>query len=155
MTTHFDFLFRSRTVSVVLVLVAALGVSGCATSGVFPAASLTETRLAADNYQIVARGVTGEATAEYVFGISGSFVGSMSTFAVARVGGEGFLYREAVADLWANFEDEYGAVEGRSLALTNVRYDSEALNLFVYTRPTVSVRADVVEFGGRRSRGGR
>jgi hypothetical protein len=37
-------------------------------------------------------------------------------------------------------------VEGERLALVNVRYDVSALNLLLYTQPTVTVRADVVEF---------
>lgn len=146
--TRFHLFKVRRTVFALILLVGAVGLTGCASSGVFPAASLTETQLASNNYEVVARGVTGEASADYVFGISGSFVGSMSTYALFRIEGEGFLYGEAIENLWANFEDEHGSVEGRSLALTNVRFDSEALNLFVYTRPTVFIRADVVEFTG-------
>ena len=40
------------------------------------------------------------------------------------------------SDSWTN----------RTLALVNIRFDSDALNLLVYTRPRISVRADVVEF---------
>jgi hypothetical protein len=68
------------------------------------------------------------------------------TVAVARIDGEGFLAREALADLWANFAESYGAVENRSLALVNVRFDADVLNLILYVRPRLSVRADVVEF---------
>ena len=74
------------------------------------------------------------------------FYRQMQTVALAHISGSGMLYQEAIADLWDNFREEYGEVEGRDLALVNVRYDTEALNMFVYTRPTVSVRADVVEF---------
>jgi hypothetical protein len=70
----------------------------------------------------------------------------MGTLALARVQGEGALYRQALQNLWANFRAEHGDVEGRDLALVNVRFDGDALNLILYTRPTVSVRADVVEF---------
>jgi hypothetical protein len=56
------------------------------------------------------------------------------------------LYKEALENLWKNFETTNGSVEGRRLALVNVRYDADALNLFVYTQPKIVIRADVVEF---------
>jgi hypothetical protein len=62
------------------------------------------------------------------------------------VDGTGLLYKEAVENLWANFADEHGSPEGRRLALVNVRYDTDNLNLLVYTKPKVSIRADIVEF---------
>ena len=128
-----------------LALVALL--SGCATSGVFPSASLTTVELSEANFEIVATDVGGTATAAYVFGVSGGVGVGMQTLAVARIEGEGDLYAAALRDLWRNFEEMDGPVVGRRLALVNVRHDTEALNLFVYTRPTVWIRADVVEFG--------
>jgi hypothetical protein len=56
------------------------------------------------------------------------------------------LYKEALDNLWKNYEAVHGGVEGKKLALINIHYDSEALNLIVYTRPKVMIRADVVEF---------
>jgi len=134
----------STTVAFVLT---ALWLSGCAASGVFSSANLTNVELSERNYEIVAANVTGEAEAGYILGFSGAGRGEMHTLALFRVEGEGMLYREAVDDLWAHFEAEHGAVEGRSLALVNVRYDSDALNVLgLYTKPRVSIRADVVEF---------
>lgn len=69
-----------------------------------------------------------------------------NTFALVRVYGTGLLYKEALEDLWKNYETTYGSVEGKKLALINVRYDAEALNLIVYTRPKINIRADVIEF---------
>ena len=69
-----------------------------------------------------------------------------NTLALVRVSGTGMIYKEALENLWKNFEATNGAIEGRRLALVNVRYDSDALNLFVYTRPKIMIRADVVEF---------
>ena len=43
-------------------------------------------------------------------------------------------------------EADYGEVENGTLALTNVRYDSDILNLILYTQVKVTVRADIVEF---------
>lgn len=120
--------------------------TGCASSGAFYNANLTEVQLADDNFSVVATGVSGQAEAGYVLGFSASFMTEMQTVALARVEGTGNLYAEALDDLWRNFEAEHGATDGRSLALANVRFDSDALNLLVYTRPRISVRADVIEF---------
>ncbi len=125
---------------------AALLFSGCFSTGVFNTAHLTNVQLTDSNYRLVATGVSGEAEAEYLLGFSGSFNTEVSTFAVARLSGKGSLYQEAFDNLWRNFEATNGPVAGRRLALVNVRFDGDALNLIVYTRPHVSIRADVVEF---------
>lgn len=69
---------------------------------------------------------------------SGIGVQQMQTFAIARVSGNGMIYGEAIEDLWLNFSSEHGDIEGRNLALVNVRYDTDALNLILYTQPKVS-----------------
>ena len=127
------------------VLIAAM-FAGCASTGMFTASNLTEVQLLKDNFIIVARNVSGEAEAGYIFGSSFSLGMMTNTVAVLRVSGTGMLYKEALEDLWKNYEAVHGSVEGKKLALVNVRYDADALNLFVYTRPKVMVRADVVEF---------
>ena len=129
----------------VCVLIAAM-FAGCASTGMFTASNLTEVQLLKDNFIIVARNVSGEAEAGYIFGSSFSLGMMTNTVAVLRVSGTGMLYKEALEDLWKNYEAVHGSVEGKKLALVNVRYDADALNLFVYTRPKVMVRADVVEF---------
>ena len=68
------------------------------------------------------------------------------TLALYRLRGTGQLYKEAMEDLWSNFAAAHGDVEGRRLALVNVRYDSESRNLLVYTDVKIAIRADVVEF---------
>lgn len=128
-------------------LLAGALLSGCATSGLFETVHLTNVQLSNGNFRVVARNVSGEASASYLVGFSGSVGAQTSTFALVRVAGEGLLYKAALEDLWRNFELKHGAVEGRRLALVNVRQDADALNvLFLYTRPKVSIRADVVEF---------
>ena len=139
--------YARRWLGVVLVVLL-VSATGCATTGSFPSANVTNVELSEDNFEIVATDVSGEASAGYLLGLSGSFgpTSSTSTLALARVSGEGALYREAIRNLWDNFRAEYGDVEGRDLALVNVRFDSDALNLILYTQPSVSIRADVVEF---------
>lgn len=137
---------KSRIGNALAVAVAALALGGCASSGMMAAGNVTNVDLGGSDYRIVATDVGGEASAHYLIGISAPYWFQMSAVALARVGGSEFLYRDALQDLWRNFESEHGSTDGRSLALVNLRYDFEALNLLVYTRPTVSVRADVIEF---------
>jgi hypothetical protein len=56
------------------------------------------------------------------------------------------LYAEALQNLWNNYEANHGAMGDKKLALTNVRYDTDMLNLILYTKVKVIVRADIVEF---------
>ncbi len=51
-------------------------------------------------------------------------------------------------DLWDNYERTYGSAQGRNLVLANIRYDTDILNLVVFTRTTLIVHADVIEFRG-------
>lgn len=137
---------KSRIGNTFVVAAVALVLGGCASTGMMAAGNVTNVDLGGSDYRIVATDIGGEATAHYLIGVSAPYWFQMSAVAIARVGGSEFLYRDALRDLWRNFETEHGSTDGRSLALANLRYDFEALNLLVYTRPTVSVRADVIEF---------
>lgn len=129
---------------------AALAVlSGCVSSGVFDAGQETRVGLDRANFRIVATNVHGESDAGYILGFSWANGHEPKTLALHRVDGEGMLVSTAMKNLWANFEAEYGPVQGRNLALINVRFDSDAANyLLLYTRQSVTIRADVVEFTG-------
>jgi len=120
--------------------------SGCFTSGLFTAANITNVELAKGNYKVVATSITGESKAEYLFGASIGVGMYTQTFAIIPLQKDRQLYKLAMENLWKNFEIKYGNPVGRKLALVNVRYDSQALNTFVYTSPTVTIIADVVEF---------
>ena len=121
--------------------------TGCASTGLFNSVHLTNVELSEGNFRIIATNVHGEASAEYLFGMSAAAGSEMHTFAFIRVKGDGLLYKAALEGLWRNFERQYGSIEGRRLALVNVRYDADALNVFgLYTRPKISIRADVIEF---------
>ena len=130
----------------IAIVTLSVGAAGCATGGMFTAGNLTDVRLQSGNYKILARGVTGEATAGYLFGVTVPAGMMTNTIAIARVDGTGMLYKEALDGLWKNFQSTNGPVEGKKLALVNVHYDSDALNLFVYTHAKLMVTADVVEF---------
>ncbi len=120
---------------------------GCASTGRFSSTNLTNVELSKSNFHVIATNVYGEASAEYLLGFSVAQGGEMQTIALIPLGGDRLLYKVALENLWRNFEQTYGKVEGRSLALVNVRFDSEAQNVLIfYTRPKISVRADVIEF---------
>ena len=101
-----------------------------------------------DQHSYVARGVSGTAGFEHILGFSGANGASNSTwtFALFRVGGTATPNQEAIKNLWDNFEKEYGPINGRNLSLVNIQYDSEVLNLGLYTSTDIIIHADVVEF---------
>lgn len=119
---------------------------GCSNSGMFLAVNNTNVELSRANYEIVAQGVQGESQAGYILGFSYSTGAIANTAAIARVNGTGQLYKEALSNLWKNFEEKFGPVKDKKVAMVNVHYDSELLNLFFYTQVKLSVRADFVEF---------
>lgn len=120
--------------------------TGCTTAGMFHAANVTDVRLSEPNYDIVAANVTGRSQAGYIFGFSFGPASQVGTVALARVNGTAMLYQEAIMDLWNNFEVDNGPREDRKLALVNVHYDTDILNLLVYTEIRLFVHADIVEF---------
>lgn len=135
-----------KRLNLLLALFSIVLLAGCTTSGAFIATNETNVNLEEDNFSIVASNVSGEAESGYVFGFSYAYGMIANTIAIARVDGTGMLYSEALQDLWDNYEDQHGSVEGKNIALTNVRYDTDIVNAFVYTKVKVLVRADIVEF---------
>lgn len=120
--------------------------TGCTNSGAFLAANQTIVNLNEGNYSIAATNVTGESEAGYILGLSYSTGLTATTLALARVDGTDKLYADALENLWSNYEAVHGEIQTGSLALANVRYDSDILNLVLYTKVKVTVRADIVEF---------
>lgn len=119
--------------------------TGCINSGAFISTNRTNVNLGEGDFLIAAANVTGEASSGHLIGFSYSNGLAANTVALIRVKG-GQLYADALESLWQNFEERYGPVSGKKVALTNVRYDADILNLFLYTNVKVTVRADVVEF---------
>jgi hypothetical protein len=115
----------------IFVLVLLVASTGCGQTGMFAAHNTTTVELSKPNYKVVATGVSGEAKAAYVLGVV------IST---------GQIYKEAMDNLWAQFEQDHGPVVGRRLALANIRYDADTRNLLVYSDVTLSIRADIIEF---------
>lgn len=128
------------------IIFAVLIFTGCSNTGAFLAANQTIVNLEDGNYTIAATNVMGESTSAHIIELSYSTGLTAVTLALARVDGTGMLYSEALDNLWANFEMSGEEVEGQKLALTNIRYDSDILNLVLYTKVKVTVRADIVRF---------
>jgi hypothetical protein len=122
--------------------------SGYKSSEVFLFVDQTSVNLEDGNYTIAASNVMGESESAFVLGLSYSTGLSATTLAIARVEETGMLYAEALENHWSNFEMSGEDIEGQKLALTNVRYDSDILNLILYTKVKVTVRADIVRFDG-------
>ena len=120
--------------------------SGCFTGGSFLAHNATNVELSDANFKIVARDLEGHSKADYLIGFSFSSGFMANTLALVRVGGTATLYDTAVRDLWKDFEEKGGQREGKKLALINIRYDTDILNLLVYTQTELYLHADVVEF---------
>ena len=120
--------------------------SNCANSGMFLASNVTSVELAEPNFKILAKNVSGESSVSYVLGISYSFGSMTESVGIIKAGGTGMLYTEAMNNLWTNIEAKIGGIKDRKIAFINVRYDSDMLNLLVYTKAKVFVRADVIEF---------
>ena len=135
-----------KIIGIAAISLAFIWLSGCANGGAFLSSHQTNVELGENNYQIVANNVSGTSTVGYILGASYSLGGVSYSGGVVRVDGTGQIYNEAINSLWKNFESKYGSAKGESIALTNVRYDSEMLNLFFFTKLTVTVRADVVKF---------
>ena len=136
---------RIHLLAVVLILLIG-GYTGCTNAGMFLSANVTDVELSEANYNIIATNITGSSSAGYIFGLSGGPGAQVSTLAIARVSGTGMLYQEALENLWKNYEKDHGPREDKKIALVNVHYDADILNLLLYTEVKLFIRADVVEF---------
>jgi hypothetical protein len=119
---------------------------GCVATGVTASAHLTNVGLSSNNYRIVATNISGEATSNGILGVSYGAGMAGAQFSIIPITPDRTLYKNAVQNLWTNFEAKNASPVGRTLALTNLRYDTETLNTFFYTKIKVVVIADVIEF---------
>lgn len=129
-----------------LIAVAGLLISGCASTGLTASSHLTNVQLHDANYRVVATNVSGEASSEALLGFSIGIGFGATQVALIPLDKNRLLYGTAMKSLWDNFESKHGPVVNRRLALVNMRYDSDALNLFFYTKVSTVLVADVVEF---------
>ncbi|MDX1585618.1 MAG: DUF6567 family protein [Balneolaceae bacterium] len=132
--------------NIILIFALAVTVTGCTSSGAFIAYNQTNVELGEGNYSLTATGVQGQSEADYILGLSYSNGLVANTIALVRVSGSEKLYADALDNLWQNYERNHGAITDKKLALTNVRYDSDIVNLILYTKVKLTVRADIIEF---------
>lgn len=135
-----------KKIPIAILLTGILVVSGCASTGVTTSAHVTNVQLGEPDFRIVATSVSGEASSEALFGVSYGLGMAATQLAIIPLTSDRMLYKMAMEKLWSNFEAAHGSATNRKLALANVRYDSETLNLFLYTKVTTVIVADVVEF---------
>jgi len=135
-----------KSILILSSLILMVYLSGCSTGGSFMANNVTNVELSKQNFEFVARNVEGFSRAEYVIGLSYSSGFMANTLALVRTGGSAKLYDDAIKNLWDNFRKDYGDTEGRNLLLANVRYDTDILNLLLYTQTDLYIHADIIEF---------
>lgn len=135
-----------KPLNILLIGVVSVLILGCGHAGMFLASNTTQVNLKEGNYRVIATNVTGEASHAYLLGVSYSWGITTNAFGLIPIGGSSAIYKNAREQLWSNFEEDEYPVEGKSLALINVQYDSETTNFGIYTRAKVTLTADVIEF---------
>lgn len=103
------------------------GSVGCTGLGLLQHGTVTETRLQERNFRIVKTSVRGQSTGFSLF---------MGLIPIVPA-----TYTEAMTLL-----HEAADIDGKAAALVNVAQDSTQLNLILFTVPTVTITADVIEF---------
>jgi len=120
--------------------------SSCGTGGSLQSHHTTNVELSKPNYNIVARNVSGASMQGYILGLSISQGSDVGSFGIAKVSGVEKPFDSALRDLWNNYEEKHGEIEGKKLALINIRHDNEVLNTIIYTQAKYFITADVIEF---------
>ena len=135
-----------KSYTFIILMTVAFLLTGCGNAGMFMASNSTEVQLKEGNYTIVAKNVTGTSEISYLFGASYSWGVATNSVGLIPLDGNKMLYKEARESLWDNFEKQGESIEGRTLALINIQYDSNTSNFMVYTKASVSITADIIEF---------
>jgi len=135
-----------RSNSVLMIIAVACVLDSCASAGLTASTHLTNVGLSSNNYQIVATNISGEASNNGLLGVSLGIGLTGTQLSIIPLSPNRSLYKNAMENLWINFEAKNGSAVGRTLALANLRYDTETLNTLLYTKIKIVVIADVIEF---------
>lgn len=135
-----------KSYTFIILMAVAFLLTGCGNAGMFVASNSTEVQLKEGNYTILAKNVTGTSETSYLFGASYSWGVATNSVGIIPLDGNKMLYKEARESLWDNFEKQGESIEGRTLALINIQYDSNTSNFVVFTKASVSITADIIEF---------
>ena len=101
---------------------------------------------AKSGFGIVATSISGEASSKGILGISLGMGMGGGQFSLIPLTEDRTLYKNAMQNLWTNFEAKNGSPVDHTYALINLRFDAETLNTLLYTKIRIVVIADVVEF---------
>ena len=101
--------------------------SGCTSSGTFPSTSSTSVDLSQANYRVVKSNAVGKSSGFKLF----MFIPIVPT-----------RYSKAMSDL----QSQAGIAEGTAQAMVNVTQEESSLYLLLFSIPTLTVRADIIEF---------
>jgi hypothetical protein len=137
---------KSHVLMLALLAGSSVYLGSCASSGFTASSHLTNVQLGDPDFRIVATNISGQASSEALLGFSLGLGFGASQVALIPLNKDRLLYGTAMKNLWDKFQADNGPVGNRRLALINMRFDSESLNLGVYTKMTTVVVADVVEF---------
>lgn len=135
-----------KVIILLTAVIISIFITSCGTGGAFQATNVTNVELSQPNFNIVARGLSGTSMQGYLLGLSISQGSDASAFGFLKVAGDDKLYDTAIRDLWENYKKDSGDIEGKNLALINIRQDAIVLNTILYTQTNLFVTADVVEF---------
>lgn len=109
-----------------------LGLAGCASVGSMPHLTGTTTDLGSRNYRVVKSSVRGSDSGF-------SFLGMIPIVSPS--------YANAMADLHKKV-----SMEGKAMAFANVAQDRSSVYLILFSVPTITITADVVEFLEEKSK---
>jgi hypothetical protein len=110
---------------VCLVLIAVSG--GCTSAGSFPARTESRVDLSKANYRLVKANAVGSSSGFSLFMVL-PIVPPRYTTAMSRL------------------QEQAGMTEGKAQALVNVSQEQRSVYLLLFSIPTLTIRADVVEF---------
>lgn len=120
--------------SVVALALSALLTTGCINHGAFPHTTGTTVDLSRNNYQVVRTNAIGSSSGF-------SFLGIIPIVSPTYTG--------AITDLY----DDAGMKEGSAQALVNVTREESTVYLILFSLPSITVRADIIEFTDDAGRG--
>ena len=116
---------RAKCILVGLALVVLL--SGCSAIGMFPNKTITNVNLERKNYRMVKPNAIGKSTGVSLFGII--------PLSAPR-------YTNAMSDLYSNVDMSMGG----AYALAHVVRERSDAYIILFSFPTLTVRADIIEF---------
>ena len=127
---------KRKILSITVCLVFMAILAGCSSEGEFRQSTGTSVSLAGNNYKLIKEGVKGTSSGFRLLGV-------IPIVSPTHAGAKADLYESIGQPL-----------TGRSVALANETEDRSSLYLILFSIPTITVTADVVEFTDTTKGGG-